>query len=172
MDNLFFNSWASVFRTSVLTLLAYIALVLILRVTGKRTLTKMNTFDFIVTIALGSSFATIVLNQNIAFVDGVILFFLLIFLQFFITWLSVRFRKFKHFITGTPALLLYKGEIYEDVMRKERIMKEELFVVARSKGVSDLKDVDAIILETNGDLTLIRELAKEEETIRDAEGRI
>lgn len=75
MKNIFFDSWESIFRTVVITILAYVLLILLLRVSGKRTLSKMNAFDFIVTIALGSTLATVMLNKNVALIDGVLAFF-------------------------------------------------------------------------------------------------
>lgn len=171
MKDLIFDSWKSIGNIVILSVLAYAAVVFILRITGKRTLSKMNAFDFIVTIALGSSLASVVLNNKVALADGLTLIFMLIILQFFISWLSVRIKSFKKFVTGTPTLLLYKGELFEKVLKKERILKEELYVVARSKGVSNLQDVDAIILETNGELTLIKNLGEGAETIADAEGK-
>lgn len=75
MKNIFFDSWESIFRTTVITILAYVLLIFLLRVSGKRTLSKMNAFDFIVTIALGSTLATVMLNKNVAFADGILAFF-------------------------------------------------------------------------------------------------
>src|SRR5690606_3996541 len=128
------------------------------RVTGKRTLSKMNAFDFIVTIALGSSLATVALNKNVALADGALVFFLLIFLQYFITFLSVRYRVVKKLITSRPALLLYKGELIGDALKAERVTMEELHMSARKKGISNLNEIDAIILETTGDITIITDI--------------
>lgn len=133
LEALWKKYWQSIFRTIIITVAAYIALIVLLRISGKRTLSKMNTFDFIVTIALGSTFATVSLNKNVALADGVLAFFLLIFLQYIITWLSVRYKSIKQLITSRPALLLYKGELYHDVLKKERITIEEVHVAARKK---------------------------------------
>lgn len=155
MTKLFFDNWASIERTFIITVLAYIAMIFLLRISGKRTLSKMNAFDFIVTIALGSSFASVVLTKDIALIDGVLVFALLIGMQFLITWLSVRVDKVKHLITGEPTLLLYKGELLKSVLKKERITIEEIYAAVRMKGLAELKDVDAIVLETTGDLNVI-----------------
>lgn len=121
MENIFFDSRQSIIRTTVVAISAYIALVFILRITGKRTLSKMNAFNFIVTVALGSALATVALNKNVALADGVLLFFLFVVLQYLITWLSVRVKSFKKIITAKPTLLVYKGEILFDAMKEERI---------------------------------------------------
>jgi len=75
MQNIFFDSWHSIIRTIVITILAYIFLIFMLRISGKRTLSKMNAFDFIITIALGSTFASVSLNKNVALADGVLVLF-------------------------------------------------------------------------------------------------
>lgn len=158
MEKIFFDNWSSIGRTFIITILAYLILIIMLRVSGKRTLSKMNAFDFIVTIALGSSLATVALNKSVPLVEGLLVFFLLILLQFVITWLSVRIKKVKQLVTSQPALLLYKGEVLEEVLRKERITLEEVNVAARESGFSDLKEIDAIVLETTGKMTVISNL--------------
>lgn len=155
MEKLFFDSWESLIRTFLITILAYITMIILLRVSGKRTLSKMNAFDFVVTVGLGSSLATVALNKNVALIDGALVFFLLIILQLIITWLSVRIKAFKRIVTSQPTLLVYRGEVLQNNLKKERITLEEIFVGARSKGIDDIKNIDAVVLETTGDLTII-----------------
>lgn len=167
MEHFFFDSWQSLLRTFVITILAYVALIFILRATGKRTLSKMNAFDFIVTIALGSSLATVALSKSVPLADGVLAFLLLVLLQYAITWLSVRYKSVKSMITSTPALILYKGEMLRDVMKKERVTTEELKAKAREQGYSSLNDIDAIVLETTGDITVISSINNEGKSTMD-----
>ena len=89
--------------------LAYVALVLFIRISGKRTLTKLNAFDLVVTVALGSTLATVLLNDSVALAEGVLAMALLIFLQFVITWLSVRSPWFESLVKSEPTLLLHRG---------------------------------------------------------------
>jgi uncharacterized membrane protein YcaP (DUF421 family) len=158
MKGIYFDSFESLISRLVITIQAYLAMVVLLRVTGKRTLSKMNAFDFIITVALGSALANVALNKDVPLIDGVVVFFLLIFLQLIITWVSARYRPFKKLITSQPSLLLYKGQPDEKVLKEQRITKEELYLVARSKGIFELSDVDAIILETTGKITIIENL--------------
>ena len=69
MEQIFFTSWTSIFRTLIIGVLAYVGLILMLRVSGKRTLSKMNAFDLIVTVALGSTLATVLLTKSVALAD-------------------------------------------------------------------------------------------------------
>lgn len=170
MDIIFFDSWESILRTTVITVLAYSALIILLRISGKRTLSSMNAFDFIVTIALGSSLATVALNKDVALTDGVLVFLLFIGLQYGITWWSVRNKSIKRKITNHPTLLIYDGKKIDSAIKKERITDEELFLAARKKGVLDLKEIDFAVLETTGSLTIIpSKKTKSEKGIQDIE---
>ncbi|MCA1761158.1 MAG: DUF421 domain-containing protein [Bacteroidales bacterium] len=164
MENIWFNSLESILRIICITPVAFVAMVLILRVSGKRTLSKMNAFDFVVTIALGSAIASIALNQNIPLADGVTAIILFIGLQFLFTWLSVRVKKVKTLITSKPSLIFYKGNFLNQAMKKERITVEEIYSAARQKGVSNLDGIEMIILETTGDISIIEKISNLKKT--------
>lgn len=159
MDLVLFDSFASVVRTFVVGIAAYLGMVILLRISGKRTLSKMNAFDFIVTVALGSTLATVMLNKSVALADGLLAFFLLIFLQYAITWLSVRFRWVNSLVKSTPSLLVYRGKMLHAMMRKERIAEDELLAVVRQNGLNSIAEAGAIVLETDGSLTLIQNVS-------------
>ena len=129
----------------------------------------MNAFDFIVTVALGSALANVALSKDVPLLDGLLVFALLIFLQFFITWLSIRVKFVKKLITSQPVLLLYKGKLLDHIREKERITIEEIYVAARKRGIAELKDIDAIVLESTGDITIIPGINTEAETLGDIE---
>ncbi|TYP72998.1 MULTISPECIES: DUF421 domain-containing protein [Nitrosomonas] len=160
MNKIFFDSWDSILRTLVITILAYVVLIFLLRISGKRTLSKMNAFDFIVTIALGSTLATVLLNKSVSLADGVLALSLLIGLQFLITFFSVRSKRVSKLVKSIPTLLVYKGDLLQDAMRKERVNADEIYAILREKGISSIQDVDAVILETDGSLNVIKCIEK------------
>ena len=82
MTRLYFESWEALLRPIAVGVPAYVALVASLRISGKRTLSKMNAFDLIVTVSLGSTLATVLLSKDVALAEGVLSFGLLIGLQF------------------------------------------------------------------------------------------
>ncbi len=113
---MFFNSWTSLLRTVIVGILAYVGLVFALRVSGKRTLSKMNAFDLVVTVALGSTLATILLSKDVALAEGLLAFLVLICLQYAVAWLSVRSRKFQQLVKARPTLLFYEGQFLQDAL--------------------------------------------------------
>lgn len=153
---MFFNDWFGLWRVLIVGTLAYVALVLVLRVSGKRTLSKMNAFDFVVTVALGSTLATVLLSKDVALVEGVVAFAVLIYLQYGITWLSVRSRWVRDLVKAEPALLYFEGRFLSETMHRERVTEEEVRSSVRSQGMSEMEDVLAVVLETDGSMTVLK----------------
>jgi uncharacterized membrane protein YcaP (DUF421 family) len=152
---MFFQGWSGLWRVLVVGTLAYIALVLLLRISGKRTLAKFNAFDFVVTVALGSTLATILLNNSIALAEGVLALALLIGLQYAISWMSVRSSGFQSLIKSEPTLLVHRGRILDGALRSQRLTRDEVLAALRSNGRSRLEDVGAVVLETDGTISII-----------------
>jgi uncharacterized membrane protein YcaP (DUF421 family) len=150
-----FDSWTGLGRVLLVGTLAYVALVLLLRISGKRTLSKLNAFDLVVTVALGSTLATVLLSKSVALAEGVLAIALLISLQYAIAWLSVRSPRFQAAIKAEPTLLLHQGGFLEGAMRAERITREEILAALRASGASEPQAIAAVVLETDGSLSVI-----------------
>ncbi len=150
-----FDGWAGLVRAAIVGTAAYVTLVLLLRISGKRTLSKMNAFDLVVTVALGSTLATILLSKSVALAEGLLALALLIFLQFAVTWISVRSAMFRGLIKNEPKLLFYDGRFLEEAMRAERMTEEEVEASVRQQGIADFEEVGAAVLETNGSVTVM-----------------
>ncbi|MYZ48798.1 DUF421 domain-containing protein [Propylenella binzhouense] len=150
-----FDSWSGIGRVLLVGTLAYVALVALLRISGKRTLSKMNAFDLVVTVALGSTLATVLLSKSVALAEGLAAFAVLILLQYLVARLSVRSRAFSALVKSEPRLLLSDGRYLEGAMREERVVQEEVLAAIRSSGFSDPGEVAAVVLETDGSFSVI-----------------
>ena len=153
---MFFSGWDSLLRTLVVGVLAYVTLVVFLRISGKRTLSKMNAFDLVVTVALGSTLATVLLAKDVALAEGALAFALLIGLQFAVTWSSVRVRWVRRLATGEPLMLLYCGEFLPAALRQARVTEDEVRAAVRSASLDSLDKVHAVVLETDGSFSVVR----------------
>lgn len=157
-----FSSWMSLLRILVIGTLAYFALVALLRYFGKRALAKMNTFDIVVTIAMGSALASSVLSQQVALADGVAAFLLLLVLQRSFAALAVKLGWFGKYLKAQPSLLIYRGVILWDTVRKEKLTEVEIYGGLRSNGVAALEDVLAMVLESDGSFSVLKKSAAED----------
>lgn len=156
MEAVFFDGWESLIRTFVVGVLAYCFLVVLLRVSGKRTLSKMNVFDWVVTVALGSTLATILVNQNVTLAQGALALALLIGMQFVVTWTSVRATWVRSAVSGEPSLLLYDGSFLPQALKRERVNEDDVYAAVRSSGITDLNQVRAVVLETDGSFSVLK----------------
>ncbi|CAN5355447.1 DUF421 domain-containing protein [soil metagenome] len=152
-----FASWQDIGRVLLVGTLAYVALVALLRVSGKRTLSKMNAFDLIVTIALGSTLATVLLSKDVALLEGLAALALLVALQFVAAWIAKRSRRFESLIKSDPALLFYDGAFLDASLLRERITHSEVRAAVRAQGIASLDSVQAVVLETDGSIAIVKE---------------
>ncbi|MBX9699049.1 MAG: DUF421 domain-containing protein [Acetobacteraceae bacterium] len=152
---MFFDSVSALLRVIVVGALAYVALVALLRLSGKRTLAKLNAFDLVVTVALGSTLATVLLNRDVALAEGVLAFALLIGLQYLVAFLSVRSPRFGALVKSEPSLLLHRGRFLEAAMRGQRVTREEILSALRASGLPGPEAAAAVVLETDGSLSVL-----------------
>lgn len=153
-----FNSWDTLQHTLLVGTLGYIATIVLLRVSGKRTLSKWNSFDFIVTIAFGSILASLMLSKDTSLVQGVLAIGMLVLFQFIITWISVRSNIFRGWIKAEPTLLLFQGELQKNALRHQRVAEGEVLAALRTNGLGSLSEAEAVILETDGSFSVIKKL--------------
>lgn len=151
---MWFEGWNPVLRTVLVGASAYVALVLLLRVTGKRTLSKFNAFDFVVTVALGSTLASILTSRDVAFAQGVAAFAVLLGLQLLVSVLTTRWPPLRRLVTSEPRLLAYRGRLLAGAMRAERVDDAEVLAAVRASGASSLAEVEAVVLETDGSVSV------------------
>ena len=154
---LFFSSWSSLFRIVAVGIPAYVALVLVLRIGGKRTLSKFNAFDFVVTVAFGSILAAGLTSKSLTLIDVVAAFAVLVLLQFLITFASVRSPRWDTSVKSEPRLLCHRGVLLHDAMQSERITEREVMAAIREQGYDDLSQIHSVVLETNGTMSVVVE---------------
>ena len=152
---MFYQGWQGIARTLVVGALAYAGLVLMLRVSGNRTLSKLNAFDLVVTVALGSVLASILLSEGVALAEGLVAFFLLIALQWAVAELSIRSGGFARLVRSEPRLLFRDGEKLRGAMNAARVTDSEIDTVMRTSGYTDPTAVSAIILESDGSFSVV-----------------
>ena len=150
-----FQDWSGIARTVAVGLLAYVTLVLFLRISGKRTLAKLNAFDLVVTVALGSTLSAILLQESIALAEGATALALRIAMQFVVTFISVRSERFAKIVRSEPALLVRDGAFCRAAMKRERITEDEALSAVRAAGGRGVEDVASLILESDGTLSTV-----------------
>ncbi|NJW52240.1 DUF421 domain-containing protein [Salinimicrobium oceani] len=149
------NGMQPIIRIVVVGISAYLAIVLILRVSGKRTLASMSAFDFVIAVAVGAVFGRTLTTKDLSISEALTAFILLAVLQFVFAYLEGKSRIFKRIFNTTPTLLFYHGEFIEKNLHKERLDKSKIIGAARKKGFGSMDDVAAVVLEIDATLSVI-----------------
>lgn len=152
-------------RVAIMCLLAYPFLILLLRISGKRSIAKVNIFDFIITVTYGATLSSIITNDTVSFADGAAVLFLLTLLQYLVTKLATKSRRFSDFIKASPVFLYHEGKFNEEQIVKHRLHKEDLRGKVRQQGMSSFENIDAIVLEGDISMSIIK---KEDVKSKDA----
>ena len=166
-----FDGWYDLWRILVVGVAAYGGLVVLLRLTGKRTLSKMNAFDLVVTVALGSTLASALLSSEVSLSEGLLAFALLCSLQYVVAYASVRSRRFQDLVKSEPTLLFFRGAFLPAMMVEQRVTEEEVLAAARAQGIAGMSEVAAVVLEADGSFSVIGGSQGERlDTLRRVEG--
>lgn len=142
-------------QIALTAVIGYGAIVLVLRLSGKRTLTDLNAFDFVVTVALGSMLASTILSPSVSLADGLVGLVALVVCQLVVAFASSRSAIARRAFKAEPTLVVHRGELLRDAMRDVRLSEAEVLAAVRNAGFADLADIHAVVLETNGALSVI-----------------
>jgi len=152
---MWFDEWADVASVLLIGAAAYLTLIVVLRISGKRTLAKLNAFDLVVTVAVGSTLATILLNSDVSLAEGAAAFALLAALQFLAATVSSRVKAGRSVLTARPTVLVSQGVLLDGALRRQRVSVDEIHQAIRSSGQGDISQIAAVVLETDGSLSVI-----------------
>ncbi len=152
---MWFDSWHDILRVVLVGTAAYVTLVAVLRFSGKRTLAKLNAFDFVVTVAFGSTLASVVTSKDVALAEGAAALALLAAAQFVVASVTARISRLRDVVTARPTRVVADGHIIPEALRQHRLSEAEVRQVVRGAGYGDLSGVGAVVLETDGTLSVI-----------------
>ena len=152
---MWFDSWSAVLRILLVGGASYAALVLLLRLGGKRILAKLNAFDLVATVALGSILATAVLSKDVRYVDALAGMGVVIAAQWVVSRVTSWLPGGRWFVNAEPTLVLRDGQVLDGVLTKVRLTRGEVLQAVRSTGQGGLEEVAAVVLEPDGTLSVV-----------------
>lgn len=157
MDDVVFftDGWAPIARTVVVTSATYVALVVMVRASGQRTLARMTTFDFILAVTLGSAFGRVVTATEVGAIDAIVALAVLITIQWLIVLLRARVPVAARLLNPRPSLLYHDGQLQHAALRRHRLTENDVLVNLREQGLGSLEEAHTIVLEPDGGFSII-----------------
>ena len=140
------------FRSVIL----YVLVLFVMRLMGKREIGQLQPFELAIAIMISDLASTPMTEIGVPLIHGIIPIISLLSMHLVISFLNLKSIKVREFVSGKPAILIYRGRIDEKVLKKERFTLNELEEKLRSNNVMDIGDVEYAILETSGDVSIIQ----------------
>ena len=171
MKDILFKDWDSLKDIALCSISAFLTVFILVRLTGKRTLAKLNAFDFIVTVTLGSTLSSMILFK-VTLAEGTLALVIITLMQYLLAWLSRSGKFMEKLINNKPTLLYYNGQFIDSAMKREGITEEEVYAEIRNFRLERLDDVRAVVLELNGEVSVIKKavVTGGESSLKDVEG--
>lgn len=155
----------------VRTLVVYLALLLGLRVAGKRELGQMTAFDLVVILVISNAVQNAMVGPDTSLTSGLVAAFTLLAANWTINQAGLRWSWLEHRITGNPTLLINHGSFVDGHLQREGLRREEVLMAMREHGVADVSDVEWAVLETDGTISIIPVGSESQRTRRRVRGR-
>jgi uncharacterized membrane protein YcaP (DUF421 family) len=144
-------AWNIVLRTAAV----YLAILLGLRLAGKREIGQMTVFDLVVLLLIANAVQNAMVGPDTSLTGGILAAAVLLALNAIVAWLRLRWPRLRRLIEGSPTLLVLHGEVIADHLRREGLDEETLEAVVREHGVADLSEVEMAVLEIDGSISVI-----------------
>jgi len=136
-------------------ILAILVVVVLCRINGLRSFSKMSSFDFALTVATGSLLAGTVQNTDTGIGIGLVSIVAVFAIQYFTARLRQSFGWAQRLIDNEPLLLVERGQILHDHLKAARVTEDDLMAKLRAANTFSLADVRAVVLETTGDISVL-----------------
>ncbi|NLD18641.1 MAG: DUF421 domain-containing protein [Clostridiales bacterium] len=149
------------------TIILYSIVLFVIRIMGKAELSKMSPFQLIVIFMIAELASIPIESPDVSMITGISAIFTLLFLQVFISFLSIKSEKLKNFFNGKPSVLIDKGAINEKELKKLRITINDLVEQLRISNSPSIVDVEYAVMESNGELSVIPKADKKPLTCQD-----
>ena len=137
------------------TILILIILFFITKMMGKKQISELNFFDYVVGITIGSIAADISLDIEKNMIAGIAALFIYGFISYIISFVSIKSILARRFFIGVPTVLVEKGKIIESGLKKSKIDVNDLLMVARENGYFNLDEIDYALMEVNGNISFL-----------------
>lgn len=143
-----------IYKTGLQSLISVCILLLLARIMGKKQISQLTYFDYVVGISIGSIAAAFAVDNSIGYVRGITSMIVYAFIPIFLSLLSLKSRVARKVLDGIPIILIQNGRIVEEGLKKTKMNVNDLLEECRLKDVFNISDIEYAILETSGKLSV------------------
>lgn len=164
MDYSWINTtWTAALMVSLSAVVIYISLVFFTRLAGLRSFSKMSSFDFTITIALGTVVASTIITEDPPLSQAIVGLGMLYLIQMSVAGLRSKLPVIANMVDNKPLLLMDREKIIDENLRKARVTKSDLLSKLREANVTQMNQIKAVVMETTGDISVLHHHDEEHE---------
>lgn len=153
--------------TFIRTIIVYFFVIGVIRLMGKRQIGELEPSELVVTIIISEVAAMPIQDNSEPLASSIMAIALLLILEVIISYIAYKSRGFRKFLYGTPSILYAKGKIDQKEMERQRFNVNDLMEIVRNNGISTLNEVDFVIVETNGNVSVLLKGENKNVTVKD-----
>lgn len=155
ISSLLWTGWTPLLQAAVMATVGYLVLVLLLRGTGPRTMSKMTPLDFVIAVTLGSAFGRMITAEKSTVSQLIAVLVLLVALQWALAWLRSHSTGFRRLLDHPPVVLYEDGRMRDRALRRHRLIENDVHEAVRGAGKGSLEEVHTVLLLREGTLGVI-----------------
>ena len=164
VDELFkVDFWEMILRTTF----AFLAILILARILGKKQLSQLTFFHYITGITFGSIAAEMAGQSDVPFLDGLVALTWWAILTLLASYIALKSSKMRVVLDDEPAIVIKEGVIMIKAMKKARLHMNDVMMMLREQSIFSIQDVEYAVLETNGELSVMKKIGVQEATKQD-----
>ena len=149
------------------SIIALFTLFIVTKLIGKKQISELSLFDYVIGISIGNFTAEMTLNLDDGYINGVVAIFVFGFISYLVSVVTRKNVRLRRIILGVPTIIIQDGKIIEKNLKKTRLDINELLEESRLKGYFDLSEIDVAIMEVNGDISFLPKETYKNVTLKD-----
>lgn len=135
--------------------LSIIILFIVTKIIGKKQVSQLSLFDYVVGISIGNFIAEMVINKEVQYIDGVVAMFVFGVFSYIVSYITMKSITIRRMIIGVPTMIVEDGKIIEKGLKKTNIDINDFLEQCRLQGYFDINDISYAIMEASGDISIL-----------------
>lgn len=132
-----------------------IVLFIVTRIIGKKQVSQISLFDYVIGISIGNFIAEMVINEEVQFLDGVVAMFVFGIFSYIVSYITMKSINLRRIIIGVPTIIVEDGKIIESGLKKTNIDINDFLEQCRLQGYFDINDISYAIMEASGEISIL-----------------
>ena len=172
MEMLYEFDMVEILEVIIRSLLSLATLFIATKIIGKKQVSELSLFDYVIGISIGNFAAEISLSDDIQYVNSFVAVMVFGIISYLVSWWSLKSMRMRRFFLGKPTMLVQNGKIIEKNLRKIRMNVNELLQQCRTNGNFDLNEIEYAIMESNGQVSILPKAENKPVTPKDMQLKV